>query len=100
MDRKYSISGDKVLSAFMFSHCKSCGWEYCILIHDAWKYSATLKNIGVMLGDDLSDLLIVECNSLELAEQLCDRLSGIQKITVWKDGILEHTHKGGNDGQY
>ena len=83
----------------MYSHYQSCGWEHCVLIQNAWKFSSTLKTVGIMLNGSLDDYLIVECESLMSAETFCLGLSDIPNLSIWENGrFLKQFSKENNDG--
>lgn len=71
----------------MYSHHHSCGWKYCVLVYDAWKFAYTLKKVGIRY-DGLDDYLIVECPALSDAEQFCLKLNGTPRTSIWHKGQM------------
>ena len=76
----------------MYSHHKSCGWSYCVLIEDAWKYSVTLKTCSAASIDyTLDDYLIIECETKDAAEILAECIGtdipDKHKVSVWNEGL-------------
>ncbi len=57
-----------------------------MLIQDAWKFSSTLKTVGIMLNGSLDDYLIIERESIEEAENFCLRILDIPNLSIWESG--------------
>lgn len=89
MNRKYNISEHGIISSFMYSHHQATGWKYAILIYDAWKFSHTLKLIGIYLNESLDDYLIAECLTAEEALKFFNAFSlNLPRISIWEQGKL------------
>jgi len=89
MNRKYNISEYGIVSSFMYSHHQATGWKFSVLVYDAWKFSHTLKLVGICLNGSLDDYLIVECPTMQEAERFCDILPlNYPRLSIWENGKL------------
>ena len=91
MNRRYHISKDAVMNTYMYSHYQSCGWKYCVVVEDAWKFMATLRQCNAVTEEQqLGDYLIIECNTLEYAQTMADCIryatSNDEIVSVWYEG--------------
>jgi len=94
MNRRYNISDQGIIKAFMYSHHQSCGWEYCVLVHDAWKFPATMKNVNVYLNSSMDDYLIAECSDMDEAIAFCNNLPhNLPRTSIWEHGRLVYDSK-------
>jgi len=100
MNRRYNINEYSVLKSFMYSHHQSCGWEYCVLIYNAWKFSSTLKSAGILLNGEFDDYLIVECPTLDKAIVLCNSLpDSLPRTSIWESGMVVYDSKDNREKQ-
>ena len=87
MKRKYDIGKDNVLKSFMYSHYQACGWEYCVVICDAWKFRVTLRQAGLIDADrTMNDYLLIEVDSLEAGLEIEETLD--VPCSIWDKGRM------------
>lgn len=101
MNRKYNISDEGILKSFMYSHHQACGWEYCVLIHDAWKFHTTLRNVSIYSSAEvLDDYLIAECPTMDEAISFCNHLSdNLPRISIWERGRIVYDSKDNKENE-
>ena len=95
MNRKYNISHENIIKSFMYSHHKSCGWEYCVLIYDAWKFFVTIHNAGISdIESTLDDYLIIERPTMDATIKFCNSLpEDLPRVSIWERGRIIYDSK-------
>ena len=94
MNRRYNISDEGIVKSFMYSHHQACGWKYCVLVYDAWKFPCTLKNVNIFSNDVLDDYLIAECSTMDDAIAFCNALPhNLPRTSIWECGRLVYDSK-------
>ena len=89
MNRRYNISEHGMTSSFMYSHHQATGWKFATLVYNAWKFSHTLKLVGICLNGSLDDYLIVEFPTMEGAEKFYSTLPlNFPRVSLWENGRL------------
>lgn len=90
MRAKRNINYNKMVHTMMRWNYTLYSPPASLLIYDAWKFSLTLKELGVInIGETLDDYLIVEFNSKEEAVDKAKSLPDVVKYSVWsKDNLV------------
>ncbi|KKM99692.1 hypothetical protein LCGC14_1145410 [marine sediment metagenome] len=88
-NRKYNIEADELIKSFIYTHYQATGWQYCVLVYDAWKFSSSLRCVNIFLNGSLEDYLIVEQSTMDDAVEFCNKLAhNNPRLSIWEDGKL------------